>query len=165
MKNPYNPKRKRGGNTWNRSAKIAAQSILDTGSTSGVIAEGNRKGYSPAMYECFEGEETKETHIIPRVSTTIRQHLRLFPQKIETEPRSFAQRASNGELVHGSDEHVVWKSDKTLLRQGKPDPFGGERGTKFGRITSRSKRRLTEMEYQEVVKIAPVLSPDLKIDD
>lgn len=135
MANPYNPKRKRGGE-WNRSVKTEVRSKTDIGSTSRLVAEGSG-GYSPAMFECYGIVESTEDHIVPRKSLTIKQHLGLFSQKFETEAQRTAQMdRMTGRIVPTTDQRVVWKSDKTLLRKGKPlqHPAG------FKRITSKSKK-------------------------
>lgn len=97
-------------------------------------------------WDIFNQVETVETHLIPRTSLTDQQHLRQFDQTLEFERLKDTrrlQRAKNGTLVETSDPRyrLTFKSDRTLLKQGKPDTFGeGKNGTYDKRQTSRSKR-------------------------
>lgn len=71
--------------------------------------------------EISECEETVETHIVPRRSITRKQYLGVFPARVETEAIKTHQRDKRtGELIETTDNRIVWKSDRTLLRRGNP---------------------------------------------
>lgn len=154
------------GGTFAKSLRAPIQNMLDTGSTSGVVANG-KAGYSPAMFECFTEqdvydpetqqivglkiEESADSHVTPRRSITRAQHLKLFPVTLETEPRIARQldkgelkKTGNVKLITTTDQRLVWKSDQTLLSRSKPGSTLGVRmgeNEGFYRVTSRSKRR------------------------
>ena len=66
-------------------------------------------------------EETRETHVVPRQSTTDKQFLRLFPRRVEVEPIVTRQLdKQTGKMVETTENRVVWKSDRTLLDTAKP---------------------------------------------
>lgn len=82
------------------------------------------------------GEETVKDYLIPRKSLTRQQHLNIFPVTMEVEARSTRQLDKlNGNMVGTTDNRVVWKSDRTLLRKGNPFSYP----TDFKRETSRTK--------------------------
>lgn len=152
---------KRGGSRtrktkWIKSVKIAASKLTPH------ISQTERAGEEAIFYECADNEETAETHIIPRESITKAQHLGLFDQKREYELLATTKRLqldkTTNTLVETTDERyrVAWTSDRTLLRRDKPDNFGEGRGTRFKRLTSRSKQVKTEVEVKQ--------SPDNTID-
>lgn len=127
-------------------------------STAALVAESGK------YFECAEVEETPEDHIIPRRSLTQKQYLRIFPQRLETEPLKRTKRLQmdkSGKLVETTDTkaRVIWKSDKTLLRQGKPDqmPAG------YTRVTSHSKRRQFIPEGPAVVDVEIETDLDVKL--
>lgn len=147
---------KRHVSNFARSVQRESQHIQDTGSTSGVVAEG-KKGYSPAMFECFEETEQTEINqhglIIPgRKSLTQKLHLGLFPQTVEykDEPNTQIDKLT-GLPVTVTNPVVVWKSDKTLLRRGKPDTFDPNSFNRgFKRQTSKTKRVIPDGEIEIV---------------
>jgi hypothetical protein len=142
--------RKRGGKLHRPSRKSYIEPKHEVSNTARLYDEGG------IYYDCAEGE-TVEEHGTPRKSLTDQLHLKVFPQLFETEERAEKQRdRKTGKLVGVTRPRIVWKSDKTLLRGGKPEQFGGERGTKFIRTTSRSKVNRTETEYQQVVREVPI---------
>lgn len=166
MSNPFNGSKRgaRGGvknrPDWSRSVAVAAQRILDTGSTSDVVANGKRN-YTPAININFDGEETPEDFIIPRRSLSRKQQLAIFPQTVEFEelkPTKHWQLATKGpnkgKLVETTEPHFrqVFKSDKTLLSRGKVDQFGtvnrktGQLEDRVIRVTSHSKRKTFKTE-------------------
>lgn len=109
--------------------------------------------------ECCEVQETKEDHIVPRDSYTRRHHLRLFPQSIELGDVKRVQIDKiTGLPTITTDQVIVWRSDKTLLRQGKPEQL---ENLKCTRITSHSKRRRYEPEEPAVIEV----STDNVLDD
>lgn len=130
---------KRGGSKFNKSVKRDVQSMLNTGSTSDVVANG-KSGYTPAMNPYWDGEETVDDYLKPRRSLTIKQGLEYKPLKMEFEDRSGRQLDKvSKRLVAVTDRRLVWKSDRTLLVGGKvDDPYKTFTGIK--RVTSRSKR-------------------------
>lgn len=113
------------------------------------------------MDQC-ELEESTETHIVPRKSVTKRQGLMVQPQTLEFEPLAdtkvitYQADKMTGQTVEVTDYYprnrIVWKSDKTLLRRGLPDQL---QDIRFKRLTSRSKRVVTELELL-VTMDAPV---------
>jgi hypothetical protein len=139
---------------WNKSVAADVQSILDTGSTSKVVAHG-KKGYTPAMNEHYAGRETYKDYIVPRRSITETQQLGIAFPKIETVAMKsrqldkgkiiFPGEDPSSYMIETTDQRVVWRSDKTLLNRSKVDQFGEGNGTLFPRMTSRSKR----IDYSE----------------
>jgi len=99
---------------------------------------------SAKFFECFDGTETKEDHLIPRQSLTIQQHLRIFDRKVlEMMPIKSRQLdkklfKETGKVVLREvvDNKTTKYSDKTLLRQGKPFQYPAD----FKRQTSKTKR-------------------------
>lgn len=185
MSNPYNPRKtdgaKRGGvknrPDWNRSVTVAAQRIMDTGSTSGVLVNG-KSSYTPAINTHFDGEETAEDFIIPRRSLTRKQYLPNFPQTVEVEVMSPIKRwqlatkgPNKGKLVYTEEENirVTFKSSKNLLNQSKVDQFGtlnrktGLREDRVHRVTSQSKRHTFTSEPLAADAFETV-SPDNELD-
>lgn len=143
-----NQRGKRGGSVFNRSVKLAAQSMLDTGSTSGVVANG-KKGYTPAMNTHFDGEETTEDFIVPRRSITVKQGLEYKPLQMEFEDRNGKQLDKvSKKLVAVNERRLVWKSDRTLLNRSKiDDPY--KKFTEIKRLTSKSKRMVPDQPTPE----------------
>lgn len=143
MANPFNGSRrgKRGGRPDPNYEPPHKQSPTGTiPETAGVF------------FESFEGE-TKKDHLIPRRSLTERLHLRHFEQELEFEQLKDTTRIQldkKGTPTTTTDPRyrLAWKSDKTLLRQGKPDTWGEKRGTLFTRIKSQSKERGIEIEIK-----------------
>lgn len=94
----------------------------------------------------FDGtfiQESRDTHVIPRQSTTAAQFLGLFPQKMEFEDRVCRQspagafdnvsflksddavqhlgsKFTDKRMLQTTDRRAVWRSDNTLLRRGNP---------------------------------------------
>lgn len=141
-------------------------------STTAVLCEGTAKpngvSYSPAMYDCFEGDETKEDHIIPRRSLTAKLHLRAFPQEIERERLKDTvryqpnKRSKTGKLMQTTDPRyrTTWKSDRSLLNQRKPEQLEDIR---FTRETHYTKRRIAEREQPAVIEIPTDISDDIDL--
>lgn len=116
------------------------------------------------FYQCYEGVETPEDHIIPRKSLSQQQHLGTFRTPMETTHMQGAQLLkplgdlakttpattrviiktrewidptnhnlgskvvegvylTNGVMIPTTDERLVWKGDRTLLRRGIPDTY------------------------------------------
>ena len=121
------------------------------------------------LRECSNVYETVETHIVARKPLSISQHLGLFPVTIEVEPmvsceldKETTDLLKNDQapfpayyrrgMVTVSHNRQVWKSDKTLLTPGIP-----KESTVFPRVTSRSKRRITDYdEFGPVVIEIPI---------
>ena len=110
------------------------------------------------LRECSDIAELPETHVVSRKSLSVSQHLGLFPQSIEVEPLISWQldKETTDLLKHDqapfpayyrrgmvavTDNRQVWKSDKTLLTPGI-----SKESTVFPRVTSRSKRRITDYD-------------------
>jgi hypothetical protein len=150
---------KRGGkrgNTFARSVKAEVGQMLGSDSTSRVLCEG-KAGYTPAMNTHFLGEETQETHIIPRESITKRQGLGMFSPAVEFEQMSdtvrYQRDKRTGELVRTTDPgrfRKVWQSDRTLLSRTKVDQL---EDIVFKRTGSVSKLTRTEVERPATVEI------------
>lgn len=120
-------------------------------STSALVADAGK------YFECAEIAETQEDHIIPRQSLTNQLHLRLFPITFETEQRNAKQRNKvDGKLVATTDNRVIWKSDRTLLRTNKPEATIPV----FVRETSYSKRKRLEKEIPACIE-APQIPDDI----
>lgn len=139
-----NVRGKRGGRKDRPSRKSSAEPA-HLQSSSARIAE-----QVAPFWDCAAIEETKEDHVVPRQSVTTREHLRQFPE-VEFEPLKPTYRIQtdkNGNHVKTTDPRYrrTWQSDKSLLLQGKPDPFGEDGGTTFIRETSHSKPRQPEIE-------------------
>lgn len=137
--------------------------MQDTGSATGVIAEG-KKGYSPAYFVNSDLEEVDEINehglLIPaRKSLSLKQHLGSFSPDLEFEnlnDYSVSLRTGKREesKTVGNPRRLVWKSDTTLLRRGNPFSFSEETG-QIKRQTSKSKRikyfRKSEQEANKVL--------------
>lgn len=124
------PIRKRGGSHAKSAERLDIHSKLD-GRPAGTHSNHahNLHGSSAAKltidaakyYECATIEERPETHIVPRQSETRKQLLGVLPGSIETETRKGRQLDKrSGELIEVNDQRLTWKSDRTLLRRGKP---------------------------------------------
>lgn len=143
------------------------QSSIAMASEGCTHRDGN--SYSPAFYECSEGvpEDVYPRKSAlghgPRESLTKRQHLQMFTQKVEFEQLADVKRTQEyvtrdkwrGHIIGRTSTtttdpnfRIAWKSDRTLLRRGKPDDWGGDRGTYYSRITSHSKRRQDMREFK-----------------
>jgi hypothetical protein len=116
------------------------------------------------FWDCAENDETIATHLIPRRSLTVKTHIGVFPQQIETEDRiGFQIDPITGERTPVTRKRVTWKSDRSLLLPGKPDAFGEGKGTTFKRLTSQSKRIVRERPEVKPVDHTPhdgTLGPD-----
>lgn len=116
---------------------------------------------STAKYFEYAGEpETVEEHIVPRKSLTRKLLLRVFPPQVEVEQVKGRQLdKKSGRMVETTDNRVVWKSDRSLLRNNKPENLENIR---FKRQTSRSRRIKTEIELPAVVEVSQdtALDPD-----
>ena len=146
---------KRGGSKNRSSRKPFKREESHNVSISQAVVEAGK------YYDCFEGEETEETHLIPRKSLTRQQHLRLFPPVIETEARKARQLDKrSGNMVETTDQRLVWKSDHSLLRSNKPQVNIGT----FRRITSRSKVRRIEKEEPAVIEVPTDTDLDIDLD-
>lgn len=90
-------------------------------------------------------------HLVRR-SLSTKQHLRLFPQKLEFDDQTVkrTQIDKKGREVHTTDpsSRVVWKSDRTLLSTQKVEQMPQD----FTRVTSKSKRRRWEPELPATVE-------------
>jgi hypothetical protein len=115
-------------------------------------------------YESYSEVENEQDHIVPRRSLTQQQQLALFQPQIETETRKARQLDKrSGKMVETTDQRLVWKSDTSLLRRGKPDAFGESKtGTRFVRITSRSKR--SEVENEVRIDLPEQELPGIELD-
>lgn len=132
----------RGGNDFRPSRKQYSE-------THGVSQTAAVLETAALRYDCSDVQETVETHLIPRKSLTEQLHLALFPRTIETEQTTTRQRDKlTGDLVTVTNNRQIWKSDRSLLIQGKPVDE-----TRFKRETSRSKRRVTEIEEPATIEI------------
>lgn len=119
-------------------------------------------GQSAALvYECSDLDEREyevcaETGIKPRQSTTKAQHLGIFPQTMEFEPRDVIRRdPATLQIVEVIRKNrVTYKSTKSLLVRGLPDDSADN--TKLKRLTSRSKRiqwdRTVERPGSDILK-------------
>ena len=126
-----------------------------------IVAESSAK-----HFEYTDIRETEETHVIPRKSLTEKQHLRLFPQQVELERiilkrRQLATIDGKQVMVKTTDTvyRTVWKSDKTLLRQNRPEQLDR---IKFKRQNHYDKRTETQVERPAIVEIQ--VDPDNDLD-
>jgi hypothetical protein len=108
-------------------------------------------------FECATIEENRQDHVIPRQSITRKQLLQIFPQRVETEPVPTKQLdRRSGNMVETTDNRVTWKSDRTLLRKGKPfdkiGVFKREGSISVGLNT----RKLRRTENEDKQHTAPV---------
>lgn len=170
------PIRARGTNDFRPSRKPLNLDMVESkgSSTSALVAD------AAIYYECSDSDiaphptlpnetilvpsqETAETHIAPRESYTRSHHLRLFPQDLEFADVAVTQTAKDGSRVVVTNPKVMWKSDRTLLRQGKPGTLDelNSRGNRITRVTSRTKRKITELETPICVEVPT----DTEIDD
>lgn len=115
-------------------------------------------GSSAVYYECSDVHETVEDHIVPRVSLTQSQHLAIFPT-VERKIVNERQRDTmSGELTTVGNPAIVWRSDRTLLRRGKPEQLNA---LKLFRETSHTKIRQFEREEPATLEIPTDLDVDL----
>lgn len=150
---------------------------------SGSIDSTKVAEHASIFFECHECEETSDDHIVPRQSLTVQQHLKVFPQQIETEIRKARQLdhsvpckvdlniatvcqlgsvscIAQHRMIPTSDQRRVWQSDRTLLRIGKPETWEERKNApRFTRITSRSKIRKTEIEEPAAVTVPVIDDP------
>lgn len=149
MSNPFNGSKhgKRGVNNTNRASRV--DYIESKGISTAVLVEN-----SAIYYDCARIEETEETHVVPRKSLTNKLHLKLIQQSIEVLPiktRQLDHSDPNGvRMIKTTNNRLVWKSDKNLLRMNKPATNNGVNirgvGAGYVRVTSSSKRRKFEVE-------------------
>lgn len=114
--------------------------------------------------------ETSEDYLIPRMSLSDRQMLAFGSQPIETETRKAKQldlSKYNGKatsvdqvkdlMLETSDQRLVWKGDRTLLRRNNPFADAeGERGRGYKREGSITVGQNTRKYTQSIPNPAPV---------
>jgi hypothetical protein len=167
MSNPYNGSKNgmRGGSNFRPSRKPFHPPETHKVSTSALVAESGK------YFACAEVEEQGGRELanataalnpkVPciRESITRRQHLGLFSE-VELEDRVTRQLdTKSGRVVETTSPRVVWRSDKTLLRKGKPDQL-----PTFVRVTSRTKRRRFEREVPAVMETPTPVEIDTEIE-
>lgn len=109
-------------------------------------------------YECAEEViETVADYVVPRRSLTTKLGLRIFPRTTEVEQITSKVRMMDGSTVTVTNPKTVWKSDRTLLRQNRPDQLDQ---MKLARVTSRTKRKVWEEPEQPATIEVPIDSPD-----
>jgi hypothetical protein len=120
----------------------------------------------------FDGaliEERAETHVIPRMSLTRKQLLGVKPQEVELSQVPCKQRdKQTGNEVTTTDNRVVWKSDRTLLRLANPfvmpKDFKREGSVSVGNTTRKYIQPIPEVPVEdpnEKVKIASPVELDV----
>lgn len=130
----HTPRGTRGGRDSPRNrdihSKVRGVRTIGRGAESPTAAIGERGKY----FGIADIAETKETHVVPRKSLTVKQLLAVKQPDIETEPvasRQLDKRDSDkftsvqealyqGRMVKTTDERMTWRADRSLLIRGTP---------------------------------------------
>ena len=149
------------GSTFARSVKAEiASGRIDNGAVCGVVSIVPHQTHdaikvSSAIY--FDDTDTAETvddpHIpvetmqkLVRRSLTDKLHLKHFPAPVEVEPVKGKQLDKrSGQLVSVTNNRVVWRGDRNLLRRNIPDKLEDIR---FTRLNSAGRRDLRNNEKE-----------------
>lgn len=131
-----------------------------------IIADKAKYNEYAEIEETTEGYSIPHTRCQPRQSTTNKQMLRIFSQKVETEDMRewHLSSKSDGELLAVTSPRVTWRSDRTLLDRRKSDPI-----LQVKRETAYSKRLKTETErdintsFDQLVILIRLLKSDNRI--
>lgn len=109
---------------WRSAGKDDRPSALRTSQpikpSQGEMSPTGAAEFAAKYFACASIEEQPETHLVPRKSITASQFLQFRSPELETEPMRARQLAKDGSTVETTDNRLLWKSDRSLLRGNKP---------------------------------------------